>query len=214
MTPRAGAECSIGKICEMANTNAPFGLRPIGYRGVAPLYETVKMRAAYNATAMYKGDPVIKSVSGLITVGAASTVVSQWAGVFWGCEYLSTSLGRWVWNEYWPGSDVASGNDVFCHILPWLPNSYWLIQSDATGIARANVFENRDIATYAAGSTVTGISAVSLAASGATTATLPMRIMDIWGAGGMDNVGPGSEAGAYNWVVVSANAIQETGLTT
>jgi len=198
----------------MANSNAPFGLRPIGYRGTAPLYETVKMRCAYNASAIYKGDPVIKAVTGYITVGAASTVVSQWAGVFWGCEYLSTSRKSWVFNEYWPGSDVASGNDVICHVLPWLPNSYWLIQSDATGISRANVFENRDIATYAAGSTVTGISAVSLAASGATTATLPMRIMDLWGAGGMDNAGPGSEAGAYNWVVVSANAIQETGLTT
>lgn len=198
----------------MPNSNAPFGLRPIGYRGVAPLYETVQFKAAHNATAIYKGDPVITAATGLITVGAAGTAVSQWVGVFWGCEYLSQAQGRWVWNDYWPGSDVASGQEVTCHVLPWLPNSYWLIQSDATGIARANVFENRDIATYAAGSALNGISAVSLGSSGATTATLPMRIMDIWGAGGMNNAGPGSESGAYNWVVVAANAIQQTGLTT
>ncbi len=63
MKPRAGAECSIGTNWQMANSNAAFGLRPIGYRGVAPLYETVKMKCAYNASAMYKGDPVIKAAT-------------------------------------------------------------------------------------------------------------------------------------------------------
>jgi hypothetical protein len=198
----------------MANSNAAFGLRPTGYRGVQPSYETVVMQCAYNASAIYKGDPVISVAAGFIAVGAAGTAVSQWAGVFWGCRYLSTSQGKVVYNHYWPGSDVASNQIVECFIIPWQTNSYWLIQSDATGIARANIWENRDIATYAAGSALTGVSAVSLAASGATTATLPMRIVDIYGTGGMGNIGPGSEAGAYNWVVVAANKEQQAGLTT
>jgi hypothetical protein len=200
----------------MANQNAAFGLRPIGYRGVAPNFETTPMKCVYNATAMYKGDPVIFASSGYITVGAAGTVVSQWAGIFWGCEYLSVSQGKVIKNAYWPGSDVASANDVTCFILPFQLStpSYYLIQTDGTGMTRAGLNMNYDIA-YTAGSTYSGQSKVYLDISTvAATATLPLRAVDFYGSGGnMGNtVGPGTEAGAYNYAVVAANVMQTTGI--
>ena len=43
----------------------------------------------------------------------------------------------------------------------------------------------------------------------ATTATLPFRIIRLFSDQG---VGPGTEAGAYNKIVVQANIYQETGI--
>ena len=45
-----------------------------------------------------------------------------------------------------------------------------------------------------------------------TTATLPFRIVDLWG-NYTNLAGPGSDiASAYDWIVVQANIYQETGI--
>ena len=55
-----------------------------------------------------------------------------------------------------------------------------------------------------------------------TTATLPLRIVDLWanwtsgnnpeGAGGGSSPMPGTQAGAYNWAVVAINTQGSTGI--
>lgn len=193
----------------MANTNAPFGALPLHGMGASPTFETIEMKIAYNdTTKIFTGDLVKRLDTGYVAQWSAGTAVSQLAGIFMGCRYLSTALGRIVSNNYWPGADVASNQKVTAYILPLNLASpvYLKIQTDASGVAFADIGGNFDV-DIGTGTTSNGRSSMVLDAStgAAVTATLPFRLIDLWGVGGRGNGGPGSEAGAYNWAIVAAN---------
>ena len=107
-----------------------------------------------------------------------------------------------MWSNYWPGSDVASGNYVEAYIVND-PNAKFVVQSDATGIAAADV--GATVAyTTGSGNTANGISGSYLSGVGPTTATLPFRIV------GLVTDPPGSAgtaSGAYNWAIVAFNNV-------
>ena len=207
----------------MANVNAPFGLMPIGNigSGAPSTGEMAPITIAYNdTTKIYRGDPVKKLSTGFCAQWSAGTAVSQLAGIFWGCEYLSSSQGKKVYNNFWPGSDVASTaqNTILGWVIPCnlaVPGTF-LVQSDSTGVAFADVGQNIDVA-LGTGSTLIGKSGCYLDVSTLnTTATLPFRIKGLYGgvpgAGGSMGIQPGdtgpysgSATGAYNWVLVQAN---------
>lgn len=196
----------------MANANAPFGLKPYINSGSPPTFEIVERKiASGNSTKIFTGDPVKRLVTGYVAQMANGDSVALLDGIFMGCRYLSVSQGRIVNNNYWPGAD-ASG-DVTALIYPILSSSpqLFLVQKDATTAAFADIGGNFDL-TIGSGNTTNGRSTAVLAGSAGTTATLPWRLVDLWGAGGKGNVGPGTEAGAYNWCVVAAN-VTGTGIT-
>jgi len=195
----------------MPNDNAPFGLRPIGGAGAPPNFQLVTRNVAHNAAAIFTGDPVQQLDTGFVSRWTATTATSQMVGIFMGCQYLSQSQSKLVRNNYWPGSDVASGQFVTAFILPLNLASpmRFIIQTDATGATFANIGLNFDLS-MGTGSTITGRSGAFLDIStAAATATLPFRLINLYGAGGTygveSNVGPGSDAGAYNWAIVAAN---------
>src|ERR1700684_1224162 len=112
---------SVTGVTPMANVSAPFGFRQWSGTGSAPTYEQVTFGnaglvggIAYNAGAIYFGDPVVRSSVGVGTLiqaaGAAGGSTVTLAGIFIGCKYLSTAQKRTVWSNYWPGSDVTSAN--------------------------------------------------------------------------------------------------------
>lgn len=197
----------------MANTNAPFGALPYqGADGAAPTYGMITRLVAYNdTTKIYRGDLVKQLSTGYIAQWTAATGVSQAAGVFWGCKYYSVSQKSTVFSNYWPGADVATNAVVTAYLIPIntaVPPKF-VIQSDATGVAFAAVGQNVDVA-MGTGSTLTGMSGMYLdTGTLGTTATLPFRILRLFSDVG---VGNGSEAGAYNRVLVQANIYQETGI--
>ena len=191
----------------MANTNAPFGFRQYSGTGSAPTYEQVAVQIAYNASAIYFGDPVEPDANGQVVVGDGTTGNSGIAGIFVGCKYLSTSQKRVVWSNYWPGSDVASNQTVEGYIVND-PNAKFVVQSDSTGIAQADVNLNVGYA-IGTGNANTGISGAYITGP-ANTATLPFRIV------GLVQSPPGSagtEAGAYNWAIVAFNNVATKSLT-
>lgn len=205
----------------MANVNAPYGLFPIQSAvGAASNYEMVQAQVAYNAGAIYRGDPVKQLATGFVSQWSAGTAVSQMIGIFWGCEYLSVSQGKKVFNNYWPGADVASTNNVLAYLVPCQGSASPLfrIQTDSTGAAFADIGANFDIV-VGTGSTTTGQSGAYLDISThATTATLPFRLVQLYGgaqsAGGFGGIQPsstnpygGSSTGAYNWAIVRANVV-------
>jgi len=200
----------------MANTNAPFGALPLGTMGASATYELVPMKIAYgDTTKIYTGDLVKKLSTGYIAQWTATTAVSQLAGIFMGCEYLSTAMGKVVRNNYWPGADTTADAKGFIIPLNLAAPMLLKIQTDATGVAFADIGANFDIA-VGTGSTATGRSGSYLDVSTiATTATLPFRLVDLWGTGGRGNMGPGTQAGAYNWAIVAANTsgAGSTGIT-
>lgn len=193
----------------MANTAAPFGFRQYSGTGSAPTYEQVAVRIAYNASAIYFGDPVLPDANGYVVVGAPGT--TQIAGIFVGCKYLSVAQKRTVWSNYWPGSDVASTQTVEGYIVND-PNAKFVAQTGATGATAADINANVNFA-IGTGNAATGISGASVnMGTVGTTATLPFRIVSLV----TDPPGaPGTEAGAYNLVVVAFNNVsgkQATGI--
>ncbi len=213
----------------MANVNSPYGLLPItSSTGSASNYEMRQVAILYNQAAIYRGD-LVSAITGSSNRG----YVQQWTngqkgtdciGVFWGCEYLSTAQGKRVFSQYWPGADVASTaqNSVVGFVIPAISSSYtqFRIQSDATGVAFNNIWQNADIV-VGTGSTTNGASGSVLQASSITTTnTLPLRIMGLYGGPpgqmGYFGVQPSttnpyggggatSGTGAYNWVIVTIN---------
>jgi len=193
----------------MANTNAPFGFRQYSGTGSAPTYEQISVTIAYNATNIFFGDPVEPDANGLIIQGDGTTAAAGIAGIFVGCQYLSVSQKRTVWSNYWPGSDVASTNTVIGYIIND-PNAKFLVQTGSTAATQSTVNLNigYDIGS---GNTANGISGAFVdVTTAATTTTLPFRVV------GLVTQPPGSagtEAGAYNYVIVSFNNVTTRNLT-
>jgi len=190
----------------MANTNAPFGFRQYSGTGSAPTYEQVAMTiASNNTTAIYFGDPVVPLNTGYIAQASSNSV--QIAGIFVGCKYLSTSQKRTVWSNYWPGSD-ANGN-VEAYVVND-QNAKFVAQSDATGVAFADINANIGFAIGTSNS-ATGISGAYLDTSTLnTTNTLPFRVVSLVSAPPGSN---GTDSGAYNYAVVAFNNVSTKQLT-
>jgi len=192
----------------MANTNAPYGFRQYAGTGSAPTYEQVAVAIAYNATALYFGDPVVPTTSGTVAKGdIAGSPTVQIAGIFQGCKYLSVSQKRTVWSNYWPGSDVASTDVVEGYIIND-PNAKFVAQiggSSSTGAVAGDVNANVQFA-YGTGNTANGISGayVDISVTPTTTNTLPFRIVSLVTS---PPGSAGTEAGAYNYVVVAFNNV-------
>lgn len=192
----------------MANTNNPFGFRPYTGTGVTPSWEQVEGQTAYNASAIYFGDPVVFSSGKIIRASTSgATGNTELAGVFVGCKYLSVSQGKTVWMSYWPGSDVASGNTVTSYFIND-PNMQFVVQADSTGFTQANVGSvfGFNIGTGSA----TGVSGAYLTTTAVTDGSAPFRLAKLI----TDPPGSaGTASGAYNWVVVGFNFVTTKALT-
>ena len=194
----------------MANIQAPFGFSQYSGTGSDPTYEqVVKAIASGNATAIYKGDPIVQLNTGYITLATPGT--TQIDGIFVGCKYLSTSQKRMVVSPYWPGSDATG--DVEAYVIND-PNAKFLVQaggSTTLGILFADIGINVNFAvgTPNAANGLSGAYADQTTLQ--TTATLPFRVVglitDPPGANGTDSLS------AYNFIIVAFNNVGTKSLT-
>ena len=195
----------------MANTNTPFGFKQYQGTGSAPTYEQIAVPIAYNASAIFFGDPVTPLNTGYVARSSSSsgTGDTQIAGIFIGCQYLSVAQKRTVWSNYWPGSDVASTSTVTGYIVND-PNAKFLVQTDSSGAALTNI-NNTVGFTIGSGNTSNGISGAYLNMSTAgTDNSEPFKIVSLV----VDPPGSnGTEAGAYNYAVVAFNNVSTKQLT-
>lgn len=148
----------------MANTAAPFGLKPVRHLSGGVIQTNDYPIDASYTTAIFKGDVVEGVAGGSIELAEAGNVDN--IGVFWGCTYKD-SAGNIHYSNYWPGT--ASCTEITAHVYDD-PNIVFAIQSDATGAAAADANNCADLE-YVAGSTITGISAVNLDVSAGLAGT-------------------------------------------
>lgn len=90
----------------MVNPNAPFGLRPVRHMKGGVIRANEYNIADQYATALFLGDPVVATGTGInigIATAGSSSVIS---GVFAGCEYLN-ALGDTIFSKSWPASQVT-----------------------------------------------------------------------------------------------------------
>ena len=201
----------------MTNINSPFGFWHLGpNRGGPPLTGGIIERkiATANNTPIARGDLVQSLNTGYVAISAPGVAVSQAAGIFVGCRYLSTALGQWVYRSYWPNGDHAV--DGYAEIIPiaGVPPQLFRVQALSTQFTLADVGNNCDISvgsqSIAGGYGYSGMT-LDRGTIG-STATLPFRIVGLYsdiapsGANGTDNTNP------YNLVIVQSNSTQETGI--
>ena len=172
----------------MANTSGAFGLRPINLAGGAPNSQgTNSYYIASDASAIYQGSPVIATNGGTVAItGSASGDTYKHVGAFSGCEYVSSTTGKKVWSNFWPGSGYASTNfDIVGYVYD-NPTQRFVIATDATftnrATAKAAIWENSQFNTGTSGSSVNGVSSASLdvATLDASDASLPLKILGIY----------------------------------
>jgi hypothetical protein len=191
----------------MANLPAYFGFLQDAGTGSTPTYEQVERVAQYNAAAMYRGDPITSQTDGTLAIASPGT--TQIAGIMQGSEYLSVSQQRTVWNNYWPGSDVASGQYPKIYFIND-PNAQFIAQSDATGLTLADVGANVQFA-IGTPNAYTKQSGAYIDSVGPDTATLPFRVKAIVTTPALSFTNP--EAGAYALAIVGFNNVDTKSLT-
>lgn len=195
----------------MASTLAPYGLRPInllggqGYAGSTRLYA---IPASYAVSIQY-GDPVIITNTGSTrgylarfnATTTATTVTSTgggfgFVGVFVGCTYTDPTYGKVFRQNYTAGNTAT---DIQAYVVDD-PDALFQIQADNT-LAQTALGCNASLIQTVAGSSSAYInSGVALQASSiATTATLPVRIVDFV------NSTTSSIGDAYTDVIVRIN---------
>lgn len=211
----------------MANTYAPFGLRSFGHQdGSAPTMGLTKFSMLSSDTSVIgTGDVVVQSTAsgfpGYITQPSTASVTPPGyglVGVFAGCEYYNSNVGRVVWSSYFPGS-VGSSSPVTAYVIQD-PQMQFIAQCSTTSvIGSSNIGMNIGYCSSLIGSanTTTGISALALASSGVSaSSSYPFRIVDLYQNFAPPGVnGTSTTAGAIVVVVPNAWATRTlTGVTT
>jgi len=141
----------------MANKDSAFGCKPVRMMGGAP-YSGGQSRyriASGATTPIFQGDLVTQLTAGVIGRHAASGTVPI-VGVFNGVQYTDPTTGEQVFKNYYPGS--VSASDIIASVIDD-PNVVFEVQADDTSSGISNL--ELDVTT------------------GATTATLPLKCIDI-----------------------------------
>jgi len=163
----------------MANQDASFGLKPVRMMGGSPYSGgQSRYRIANNyGTNIFQGDLVMQVTGGGVEIHADGGTVPI-VGVFNGCTYTDPTTNEPVFSNYYPASTAAA--DIIAFIIDD-SNVVFEVQANAT-FPVADLLGNFDVVYTNAGSTVTGISGAELEVStGATTAGLPLKAIDISG---------------------------------
>ena len=169
----------------MANTNVAFGLKPINTAGSAPATQGTNAYFIDSAaSAIFQGSMVKADNGGEIVICSASGDTEAPVGVFAGCEYVSSTTGKKVFSNHWPGSGADTNFDIIGFVYD-NPLQRFVVATDATitnkATAVAAIFENSQFNNGASGSTTTGISSAQLdvATLDSSNASLPLKIVGI-----------------------------------
>jgi len=165
----------------MANTAAPYGLRPINLIGgqvFSGSTRQIAIASAY-ATNIFNGDIVAIATNGTIvkvtTVGsAAAQFPAGVVGVFLGCTYTDPVLKYKLNSQMWPTGTVAT--DAMAYVCDD-PDTLFQIQGSAS-VAQTELGSNFPVV-QTAGDVASGSGRISLNAAGsATTSTIGLRLVD------------------------------------
>ena len=162
----------------MSSTAAPYGARPVGTLSASGSF-TSKMRhyqiASGYGTSIFFGDFVKLVTAGTVEKDTGTPACTP-IGIFMGCSYTDPNTNQKTFNQMWTASIAAS--DAYAYVIDD-PNVIFEMQADGSA-AQATLGTNCAVV-QTAGSTTIGTSknAVDISTSAATTATLPVRIIDV-----------------------------------
>lgn len=158
----------------MANTAAPFGLRPVKYRGGKDYTGQANMYyvPSSDGTALFKGDPVITAGSASADGYATVTRATAAGG------YIKGVVVGFVPQEQIPANKHRPASTAMYVLVADDEDLIFEVEEDAVGgsLAATNIGQNIDLVA-GAGSTYTGLSGfMADSSTAATTNTLNCRI--------------------------------------
>ena len=205
--------------------SAPYGLKPVNLIGGQVFAGATRQIVITNTTgtgygtSIFYGDVVKLASDGTLQVDAGTTTATP-VGVFLGCQYTSATTGQLTFSQYYPASlAVKSGSTILAFVADDPDQLFKVVlvtgttADDATSgllpayLGRTIIGSNAQLVQNT-GSTVTGDSKVGIysAAGATTTATLPIRIIDVV-------PDTANSSGNFCEVIVKWNAPNVTGQT-
>jgi len=159
----------------MANTAAPFGLRPVRHVAGGEIRSNKYPILASYATPIYKGS-IVAIVAGYLKLSVSGTTVNN-IGVFDGVSYTDAT-GKTVFTNFWPGAITGATNiEAIVYDDPFI---IYQAQIDVGDLTQAKIGGQVDPATQT-GSSSTGLSTTALntgaALAGITATGGALRIM-------------------------------------
>jgi hypothetical protein len=161
-----------------------YGLKPVNRLDGLPYAGAIRqipIAAAY-ATAILNGDTVQVDTNGYI-IAKTATNTGDSVGVLVGCSYTNSS-GQPVQNQYYPAGLSTTTALAFAYVVDD-PNAVFKVVASSgqttvpTAYSRALVGANVALS-VTTGNTTTGDSYYGIdGASAGTTATLPIRVVDV-----------------------------------
>lgn len=189
----------------MSATAAPYGARPIGTLSANGSFSGkvrhIKIASGYAAN-IYTGDFVKLVSAGTIEKDAGTATMTP-VGIFMGCAYTDPTSKQLTFNQRWPTGTVAA--DAVGYVID---DPDVLFQMQSNGSLAQTALGNNSAVVQTAGSDSIGQSKNAISSSSATTATLPLRIIDFVS-------GPDSVVGdAFTDVICKFNAGHQYSNTT
>ena len=182
------------------SVSGPYGLIPINLIGGQVFASATRLIpiATNSSTSIFFGDVVKLASTGTLAKDVGTDTATP-VGVFLGCSYTDPTYGK-TFRQYYAATTNIT--DIVAYVQDD-PDALFKVAVVSTGstisyVTRANVGENA-VLIQTAGSTITGNSKVSVSSTTATTATFPIRIIDVIAE-------TQSAAGSYTEVVVKWNA--------
>ena len=184
--------------------SAPYGLLPINLIGgqvFAGATRLIPIASNYG-TSIFYGDVVRISSDGVLVkeTGTSTVTATGVVGVFLGCTYTNPSTKQPIWTQYYPANTVAS--DIQAYVADD-PDQLFKVAVCSTGttigtVGRTAVGQNTALIQNA-GNTTSGNSGVAADDTTGTTASLPLRIVDVVTA-------TATGADAFTEIIVKWNA--------
>lgn len=150
----------------MSATATPYGLQPISsFTGtIRPLVLNNGIASGLAANIFKYQALKLDTTNGTVTPVTATT--DKIYGIFMGVEYTPTGQ-RPVVSDFWPtGSTYVAGLDKMqvCICPAWIPGQRFRIQADGT-VPQGAFGDQFNLSNFSAGSTVSGLSALTAAAT-------------------------------------------------
>ena len=174
--------------------SAPYGLKPVNLIGgqvFAGATRQLPIAASYT-TAIYNGGVVTLVAGGTIEnspLADDATPLAGVVGVFLGCSYINPSTNQLTFSQYWPG--VSGATNILAFVADDPDQLYKAVNVAGTTVnnttsgllpaylGQTMVGSNARLVLNT-GSSTSGNSKVGIySAAGATTASLPLRIVDV-----------------------------------
>jgi hypothetical protein len=160
----------------------PYGFQPINRIGGTPFSGSTRLvpiasTASLTTAAVYDGDLLELTANGVCQVAASGSAVPTALGVCVGVQYVN-SMGQTVQAQFAP----ANSSNAFAYVVDD-PTVLFKVASVSgttviSGMGRTAVGQNTSVVLNG-GNTSTGNSQQAISTTTNTTATLPIRIVDV-----------------------------------